>query len=363
MSYGSALMDIQQFEERKKEHIRHALDTAHQASGLGGLDEIQLIHEALPDLDFEEVSLETSCLGIKLKTPFYIAGMTAGHADAFELNRSLAHAAQTRGWAMGVGSQRRDLENSGEKASGETLDQWKRLRQDAPDLVLFGNVGISQITSVSISKIRSLVDAIGAQALAVHANALQECLQPEGTPQFRGALSALKTLCRELGVPVILKETGCGFSEATLGRLADCGLGAVDVSGLGGTHWGRIEGARAARQGDETLQFRAAQTLANWGVSTADSVINGFKKLKPQTEIWASGGVRSGLESAKLIALGAHRVGYAKPALEAALQGAHQLNAWMERQEFELKVALFCTGMSRPGALRGKEGVWKKSGS
>ena len=283
-------MDIQQFEERKKAHIRHALDPAHQAFGLSRLDEIHLVHEALPELDFEELTLETPCLGKVLKTPFYIAGMTAGHPEAFELNRRLAYAAQARGWAMGVGSQRRDLESTGELASGPTLDQWKRLRQDAPDLFLIGNVGISQITRVSLPKLRSLVEAIGAQALAVHANALQECLQPEGTPQFKGALKALETLCRDLGKPVVLKETGCGFSKATLGRLANIGLAAIDMSGMGGTHWGRIEGSRAGEQPAGSLQFKAAQTLANWGVPTVDSVTYGYETLNSAVEIWASGG-------------------------------------------------------------------------
>jgi isopentenyl-diphosphate delta-isomerase len=342
-------MDTEQFETRKREHIQHSLDPAHQACGLSGLDQIHLVHEALPDLNFSEIHLESSVLGRPIQTPFYVAGMTAGHADAFQLNRTIAQVCQERGWAMGVGSQRRELENAG----GGSLDQWKALRDEAPDLVLFANLGISQLISAKVESVQKVIQSIQAQGLVVHLNSLQEAIQPEGTPEFKGSLEALKQLCAELKTPVILKETGCGFSKATLERVAGIGLAAVDVSGLGGTHWGRIEGARANR---DSVQAKAAQTFSRWGVSTVDSVRSAaFVFQKTPIEIWASGGVRSGLDAAKLIALGAHRVGYAKPVLEAALQGIDSLRFWMETQEFELKVALFCTGSQNFQSLRQKE--------
>ena len=330
-------MDTQRFEARKREHIEHSLNPDHQAKGLSGLDQIHLWHDALPELDFQEISLATTCLGRSLPTPFYIAGMTAGHEKAFEMNRMLAHACQQRGWAMGVGSQRRDLESSSSKG----LDQWKRLRDEAPDLILFANLGISQLIHAPIQEVKRVVDEIDAQALVVHANALQEALQPEGTPHFKSGLSTLQAICHELSKPVILKETGCGFAPHTLKKLSSLGLAAIDISGLGGTHWGRIEGARAE---ENSIQAAAAQTFAHWGVSTVDSVRAAVQIMPTSTEVWASGGVRSGLDAAKLIALGAHRVGYAKPALEAVMKGAAALEFWMELQEFELKVALLCTG-------------------
>lgn len=362
-------MDLTLFESRKREHIQLALNPAHQAVGLGRLDAVRLVHEALPDVDFNEVSLESACLGQVLPTPFYIAGMTAGHPDAVRINETLARACQRRGWAMGVGSQRRELEGRPFPGAGSTpseaddapwggsvprsIDDWRRLRDLCPDLVLFANLGISQIRLAKLKDIQRLVRDLGARALAVHANALQEALQPEGTPQFRGGLSALRRLCGELDARVILKETGCGFSGATLRRIAGLGLAAVDVSGLGGTHWGRIEGKRAEA---ESLQARAAVTFAGWGESTVDSVLAGADALAGSgTAVWASGGIRSGLDAAKLIALGAERVGYAQPALEAALQGDKAIDGWMAQQEFELKVALFCTGsrslteLRRPG--------------
>ncbi len=340
------------FEDRKKDHLRLSLDPSVQATGLSGLESIELIHEALPELDFADVKLETPCLGRPLATPFYVAGMTAGHADAFELNERLARACDRRGWAMGVGSQRRELD-------GESpLDQWARLRKAAPSLVLFGNIGLSQLIRTPLDGVRKLIDAISADALAVHLNAHQEAIQPEGTPQFRGGWQALERICRGLPIPVIAKETGCGISSSTAQRLVDAGVRVIDVSGRGGTHWGRIEGARAGEESRRSHQYLASQTFQEWGIGTAESVIACKNKVFEPVELWASGGVRSGLDSAKLIALGADRVGYAQPALTAALLGDEALDHWMAQQEFELKVALFGTGTATLNELKKKDGVW-----
>jgi isopentenyl-diphosphate Delta-isomerase len=346
-------MNISQFEKRKQDHIALALSTANQAVGRSGLESIHLNHEAIPDLDFEKIALGTACLEMVLPTPFYVAGMTAGHADAMSINWMLAQACEDRGWAMGVGSQRRELE-AGIGAS--TIDDWKSLRQGVPHLVLFANIGLSQLIKAKVTDIERLIESIDAQALCIHLNALQEAIQPEGTPQYEGAWEALETLCRVLSRPVVIKETGCGFHLSTLRRLAQIGPAAVDVSGLGGTHWGRIEGARA---GNHSLYQAAAATFANWGEATVDSVLAAREALSPQTEIWASGGVCSGLDAAKLIALGAHRVGYAKPALEAALTGPIELRRWMELQEYELRIALFCTGAATPAQLRNRTDGWR----
>lgn len=345
-------MDFSRFESRKRDHLRHALDPSNQASGLSRLDSVRLIHEALPEFDFAEVKIDSMCLGKESRTPYFIPGMTAGHADGDTLNRTLAVACSRRGWAMGTGSLRRELEG-GERA---LIHFWRDLRRGNPDLLLIANLGISQAITADVSRIAELVETIGAGAIAIHANALQECLQPEGTPQFRGSLEALGRIARELSVPVLLKETGCGFSSLTLKRVSGLGLAAVDVSGLGGTHWGRIEGARSKETGGETSDrlARAAQVFEDWGISTVDSVKAAVEALDKKTETWASGGVRTGLDAAKLLALGAVQVGFAKPALEAALAGPSALEDWMQQQEFELRVALFCTGSKRPLDLRGK---------
>jgi isopentenyl-diphosphate delta-isomerase len=336
-----------QFESRKADHIRLSLSAKNQALGESGLDQIQLQHEALPDLNFEEVTLQTKSLGQKQRTPFLVSSMTAGHADSTGLNQMLAKVASERGWRMGVGSQRRELNDSA--ASNE----WRQIRKQVPKAILYGNIGLAQVIANKPEAIERLVDALKASAMIVHLNALQECLQPEGTPKFKGGLKAIERLCKALSVPVIVKETGCGFSRATLKRLRGTGVAAVDVSGLGGTHWGRIEGDRSPAQDERS---EAALTLAHWGISTADSVAEAIA-LKTDYEIWASGGVRSGLDAAKLLAMGAQTVGFAKPILEAALKGEAELQRQMSVFEFELKTVLFCTGAGSISDLQKKK-VW-----
>jgi len=365
-------MDIPQFESRKRDHIRHALDAQNQALGQGGLDQVHLVHEALPDLDFEDISLEATCLGKKTRTPFYIAGMTAGHPDANTINLLLAQACAQRGWSLGVGSLRREwvemsssTRRAGESESGMF---WHDLKAEMPGLDLFANLGISQlietVKEVSPAALKEnlniFMKKVSANALVIHLNALQESLQPEGTPRFRGGFDALKQLLDISQWPIVVKETGCGFSEATCRKLSGLGLAALDISGLGGTHWGRIEGARAD-QG--SVHAQAAITFANWGESTAASVLAASRGLSKGCEVWGSGGVRTGLDAAKLIALGAKQIGFAQPALEAALHGAEALDQWMTQREFELKVALFCTGVAHSEALRKKDGAWKISGN
>lgn len=360
------MKDIREFEGRKREHLRHALNSDHQATGLAGLEQVRLHHEALPELDLDEVSIANDPGWLGASSPFYVCGMTAGHARAPELNRVLARACAQMGWALGVGSQRRELEG------GAEIDAWQALRAEAPGVALLANIGLTQAITAPVARLRELIERLGARALAVHANALQEAIQPEGTPRFRGGFAALRKLRRELGCPIVLKETGCGFSRATLERLRELDLAAIDVSGLGGTHWGRIEGARA-EPGSPAAE--AAATFADWGVPTVESTVHAARAFEGRpTEIWASGGVRTGLDAAKLIALGADRVGFAKPALEAALAGLNAqdgaesaapeaglsaapeapLVRWMRAREHELKIALFCTGSRSPRELLGK---------
>jgi isopentenyl-diphosphate delta-isomerase len=325
-------MDLEQFEKRKKDHIGLAMDSKNQALGQSDLDKVYLDHEALPDLNFDEISIESRYFGKTLKTPFYINSMTAGHTQAVELNTMMARLCEQQGWMMGVGSQRREL--------SESSSEWKRLRKAAPRTVILGNLGISQLISSKIEDIERLVESVEAQGMFIHLNILQECIQPEGTPQFKGGLKAIEKLCRKLSVPVVIKETGCGMSPKTLKNFKNIGVYAVDVSGLGGTHWGRIEGNRSEAS---SLQAACAKTFQNWGISTVQSVMNAIK-LKPDYQVWASGGVRSGLDAAKLIGLGAKAVGYAQPALQKAIESEGDLLNWMNTQEYELKVAMICTG-------------------
>jgi len=336
------------FESRKVDHIRLSLDQKNQATGFSGLDQVQLIHEALPDLDFAQVSLATKSLGKKIATPFLVSSMTAGHADSVNLNLLLARACAELGWRMGVGSQRRELNDP------QAAAEWKSVRQAAPKASLLGNLGVAQLIQTKTPQIEKLVDTLEADGMIIHLNALQECLQPEGTPRFKGGLKAIERLTKQLSVPVVVKETGCGFSKATLKRLRSTGVAAVDVSGLGGTHWGRIEGDRNTK---DDIRFDAAQTFKGWGISTVESVCDAVK-LKPKYEVWASGGVRSGLDAAKLLAMGSQVVGFAMPVLDAALKGEDELRRKLSVFEYELKTALFCTGSVSIEELQQKK-VWK----
>ena len=345
---------VSQFEGRKRDHIALALKNETEAAGLAGFSRLELLHEALPDINFSDVSIATQSLNQSTNTPFLVSSMTAGHGASVDLNMRLAKACAARGWWMGVGSQRRELNDS------EARNEWRTVRRAAPEVNLLGNIGIAQLIVCEVDHVRALVDALEAEAMIVHLNPLQECFQPEGTPQFKGGWSKLAELVKALGPkPLVVKETGCGFSALTLKRLSEIGVAAVDVAGFGGTHWGRIEGLRAA--GVDAIRAQAAETFSHWGVSTVDALIEAQslrEKGLAKFEVWASGGVRSGLDAAKALAIGADRVGFAKPILQAALESDEALNGKMETIEFELKTALFCTGNTTIDEFKTR-GVWR----
>jgi len=331
------------FEGRKLDHIQQALRIEHQALGSSGLDHLSLIHEALPEIDFQDISIESSFFTVPTRAPIFISSMTAGHKKA-EINLRLAEACSHNSWVMGVGSQRRELFDT------EGFKEWKNLRKQFPKVALMGNIGISQLIQAKTDQVKQLAENLEALAMIVHTNPLQEVLQKEGTPQFKGGLEALENLCRQLEIPVILKETGCGISNSTAKKLKNIGLRAVDVSGRGGTHWGRIEGARSEKL---SLLAEAAKTYHHWGIPTVESLQQTLS-ISPDYEIWASGGVRSGLDVAKLLAMGAEKVGIAQPFMVAAQEGSEAVVQLMQRYEYELKIALFCTGSLYLKDLKGK---------
>ncbi|WP_413561184.1 type 2 isopentenyl-diphosphate Delta-isomerase [Bdellovibrio sp. HCB209] len=342
-----------QFENRKRDHIRIALDPRSQTEGQTGLDSIELIHEALPDLNFKEVDISTSFsfsnVSLSLSSPIFISSMTAGHEHGREINMALARLSDRHQILMGVGSQRRELTDS------NAAEEWAQVRKQAPKARLLGNIGIAQLIKTPLDGIRRLVAATEAVGLFVHVNPLQEVLQPEGTSDFKNSLQAIENLVKFAGVPVIVKEVGCGFSVSTLKRLEGTGIAAVDVAGKGGTHWGRVEGYRSE---ESEMLYQVAQTYANWGISTVESLLNA-EQARVSFEVWASGGVRTGLDVAKLCALGAKKVGIAKPFLEAALSAHTDADTALEnllnRLETELKIALFCTGSKNLAELATKK--------
>lgn len=332
-----------QFERRKEDHIALALQDKHQALEKNPFDSINLVHEALPDLNFEDLSLFGFRFGKKSK-PFLVSSMTAGHAKAPLINQHLMEACSLSGWAMGVGSQRRELFDK------EAAFEWQPLRAAFPKVSLYSNLGIAQVLHLSIDDIKRITDSLQAEALIIHCNPLQEVIQPEGTPQFKGCWVALEKLAKSLELPLVVKETGCGFSLNTLRRLVDIGVDAVDVAGLGGTHWGRIEGSRAEHN---PILSQTAEVFKDWGIDTLSSIEHAVS-LNPPFEIWGSGGVRNGLDAAKLFALGATTVGFAKPMLVKALENAEAVFELMTAIEYALTVALFCTGSQTIFELKGK---------
>lgn len=331
-----------EFEQRKRDHIKLALMPDNQSDELNTFDNYTLLHEALPDLNFGDISIFSTRFNQTIQKPFIVSSMTAGHQDALQINRHLVEACTQSQWAMGVGSQRRELFD--ENAAKE----WVALRKDFPNVSLYSNLGIAQLITTPIDKIVRLVESLQSDALIIHCNPLQECIQPEGTPEFKGSFDALAKLTKSFALPIIVKETGCGFSKKTLLQLNDIGVSAVDISGLGGTHWGRIEGHRAI---SDPIRQQAAITFRNWGIDTCQSVLQA-KSINPHFEIWGSGGVRNGLDAAKLFALGASTVGFAKPMLESAIQGPHEVLNKMNQIEYELKTAMFCTGSLRLSDLK-----------
>lgn len=353
MSETGSKETVERFEDRKADHIRISMDPSVQSVG-NGFDAFELRHEALPDLNFSDVVVPRA---------FFVSSMTAGHTGAMQLNERLARVAEMKNWPMAVGSQRRQLFDT------SASEEWKQLRKLCPRVELFGNIGISQLIEVGVVPVEKLAESLSAKVMIVHLNGLQECLQLEGTPQFRGGLKALEALVQSLtlknSIPVAVKETGCGISGATARRLVEAGVAIVDVAGRGGTHWGRIEGKRAGQRTDGSqaavVRERAANSFADWGLITAESLSEVVAAVGGRAQVWASGGIRSGLDAAKALAIGANRVGIAQPMLSAALEGDDELALEMERFEFELKVAMFCSGAATVDAL--KHSIVRKQGT
>jgi len=322
--------------DRKAEHLRLAMDPSMQVDR-SFFDDYRLEHCALPELSLAEVDVGTEFLGRSLDAPLLISCMTGGTDRAGTINRRLAGAAETRRVAVGVGSQRKALEDPRQAASFLVRDQ-------APTVPLIANLGAVQLNyGFGLPECREAVSMIGADALALHLNPLQEALQPEGQGDFRNLYVQLGRIARELSVPVIAKEIGSGISAAVGGKLLEQGVRIVDTAGVGGTSWARIEAARAA---DPEI----GELFADWGIPTPESV-RGLAAVDGLTVI-GSGGVRSGLDVAKALALGADLVGLAQPFLVAAEESQTTVEDAIERIVRELRITMFCTGCRTLEELR-----------
>ncbi|MBO9539102.1 type 2 isopentenyl-diphosphate Delta-isomerase [bacterium] len=329
-------------EARKEDHIRVSLEEDVQARSVRtGFDRYVFIHQALPELDFAEISTETKFLGRTFAAPLLISSMTGGLERGRTINRNLAQAAQRMNVPMGLGSQRITRERP------ETLDSFL-VRDVAPDVFLIGNVGAVQLNyGFDVETCRELVRSVGADALYLHLNPLQEVVQPEGDTNFKGLLPKIETLCRELGVPVLAKEVGSGIAPDTARRLVEAGVAAIDVAGTGGTSWAAIEGLRATSNVARSL----GELFRDWGLPTSESLKLCRREL-PDTPLVASGGIRTGLDVAKALALGADLAATAHPFLEAATTSSEAVEAVIHRLVTELKVVMFCLGCRTIDELR-----------
>jgi isopentenyl-diphosphate Delta-isomerase len=321
---------------RKQQHVHSVLtkDVAFRAKTTG-LEEWEFVHNALPELDFSEIDPSTSFLGRRLALPFMISCMTGGYAEALRINRTLAEVCSTHGVAMGVGSQRQALENPKFHRSFSVV------REVAPHIPVVGNIGAAEVAKmVDPKRALSLVNLVRADALAVHLNPLQELLQPEGTPAFRGVLNGIAMLVRELPVPVIVKEIGAGISADVARRLIDAGVRSIDVAGAGGTSWAGVEILRRKER-------RGPALFWDWGIPTLDALkeVVSLRKDVPPLHIIASGGISTGVDAAKCLALGADMVASARPVLQALHSGgAAGARKFIDSWSFELKSVMFLTG-------------------
>jgi len=323
--------------DRKAEHIRLALDPRMQLGG-NAFDEYRFGHEALPEIDMAEIDLSVVFLGRRLDAPLLISCMTGGTETAARINRNLAAGAEMTGVAVGVGSQRKALEDP---VQAESF----RVREVAPTAPLLANLGAVQLNyGMSVRECRQAVDMIGADALALHLNPLQEAIQPEGQTDFSKLLPKIGEVVRDLGVPVVIKEIGCGISAATARRLAAEGVEIIDTAGVGGTSWARIEAERA---GDLDL----GELFAGWGLPTPLS-IQQVRQAEGITTVIASGGLRNGLDAAKALALGADLAGMAWPFLAPATESPDRVAEKVRRIVQELKICMFCLGVKTVAELR-----------
>jgi isopentenyl-diphosphate delta-isomerase len=329
-------------DQRKADHIKINLEQDVRSTLTTGLEKYRFVHEALPELDLERVDPSLSLFGKRLAAPILISSMTGGTEEAGEINQRLAEAAQEMKVAMGVGSQRAALENPRETPT------FSIARKAAPDILLFANLGAVQLNyDFGIDHCRKAVDMIEADALILHLNPLQEAVQDAGDTNFEGLSKKIEEVCKKLEVPVIAKEVGWGISERTAKLLADCGVAAIDVAGAGGTSWSQVEMHRAP---DEFTRELAA-TFVGWGIPTAESILI-VKKAMPEMTIFASGGLKDGLDIAKCIALGATLGGMAGQFLKAAAVSTEKVVEMIKLTKRQIEVTMFACGIEKLEGLK-----------
>ena len=324
--------------KRKQEGIDIPLNRNVQAKTTSTfLEYVKLVHNAIPELNLSDIDTTSIFLGRRFSAPLIIDSMTGGTAKALLINGRLAELAESYSLPMGVGSQRAGL------VSEKLADSYTIARKKAPNAFLIANIGGAQLSSgLSIDKVKKLIEMINADALVVHLNPLQELIQPEGEPRYRGVLGKIEELVSHLDMPVLVKEVGAGLSREVAIKLEMAGVSAINIAGAGGTSWAGVEKLRAEVAKNKT-KIHLGEMFWDWGIPTALSLIE-VKKVVKKTPLVASGGLRNGLEVAKCIALGAEMCAMAYPFLVAAAQSLESLFNFMDMILAELKSTMFLLG-------------------
>jgi isopentenyl-diphosphate delta-isomerase len=348
-------------EERKADHIEICLGEDVQArKATTGFEDVTLVHKALPEIKRKKIDLSTTVFGYKFSAPIFVGAMTGGTAKAQKINAAIAEAVEQLNLGMGVGSQRAAIDNPKLESS------YSVVREKAPAAFILANIGGPQLVSKKgVDKAREAVEMIEANALAIHLNALQEAVQPEGETDYSGLLNRIGEVVEALEVPVIVKETGAGIAAEEAKMLEEAGVAGIDVAGVGGTSWAAVEYYRAKRRQDKFNQ-RLGETFWDWGIPTAVSLVETVQSV--DIPVAASGGIRSGIDSVKALALGASLAGVVYPILQPATKGPKEVKKELQSLVGEVKNALFLVGADSIGKLQkvsvvltGKTAEWLRA--
>ena len=330
--------------KRKQRHIKVSLEEKVESDTTTGFEEVSLVHRALPEIDLVDVDTSTTLFGRKLKAPLIISAITGGTDEAMKINAILAKVAGRQGIGISVGSQRIALQQP------EVESTFSVVREKAPNTLVIGNIGSPQLNLGWGSKeAQKAIDMIDADALAIHMNPLQEAVQVGGDANYQGILKKVKELTSNIKTPIVMKETGCGISYEDALKLEKLGVAGFELSGLGGTSWAAVE-HHVAREIGEYQQEYLGKALWNWGIPTVCSLVEVREASKGK--IIASGGLRTGLEMTKAIALGADAAGIAKPFLQKAVESEEALERHIESIITEFKVCMFLIGAKKLGEIK-----------
>ncbi len=330
--------------KRKQRHIRISLEENVESEIPTGLGDVSLVHRAVPEIDLSDVDTSIELFGRRLSAPIIISAITGGTEEAKKINRTLARVAQKTGIGIGVGSQRIAIQQP------EVEGTFRVVRDSAPDALVIGNIGCPQLSlGWGVEEAKRAVDMVEADALAIHMNPLQEAVQVGGDTNYRGLVKKIGALTSSLGVPVVMKETGAGISYEDAARLEKAGVSGFEISGLGGTSWAAVEHHIAREIGDARQEY-LGKSLWSWGIPTVCSLVE--VRAASKGKVIASGGLRTGLDVTKSLALGADAAGIAKPFLQKAIEGEEALEKHVETIISEAKICMFLVGARNIAEMR-----------